>query len=118
MLFFTLPVPPSVNEAFLNRRTGKGRGRIKSAKYHSWLRQADGYYWLQYLQRATPIRAPYDLKLVLPDVRGDIDNRVKLVVDYLVSRNLTPDDKHMRRLEVERDPELKKLLWISVRSAV
>lgn len=36
-----LPIPPSVNAAYVNRKTGKGVGRYKTKRYKSWERQAD-----------------------------------------------------------------------------
>ena len=57
MLTLTLPVAPSANNAFPNRKGGKGR--FKSAKYRAWLKDADAYYVLQKLHREKPIRGPY-----------------------------------------------------------
>jgi hypothetical protein len=118
MLTLSLPVAPSVNAAWLNRKRGSGRGRIKSAKYHSWMRQADAYYQLQGLGRVAPIRGFYSVRIVMPEnMRGDEDNRVKPVLDWLVSRRLTPDDRYLRGHSVDRDPDLHGLFWVTVNPA-
>jgi Holliday junction resolvase RusA-like endonuclease len=115
MLALSLPVAPSVNNAFINRKGGRGYGRIKSPSYRRWLKQADAYYTLQGLHRAPRITAPYSCKMVFPKLRGDLDGRAKLLLDWMVSRGLTIDDKHCRKLELEIDIEANgDLVWIRV----
>jgi Holliday junction resolvase RusA-like endonuclease len=111
-----LPVPPSVNAAYANRRGTTGRGRYKTASYHRWLIDADAYYTWQNLGRVKPITGPYRVSIVLPKAtRGDIDNRVKLTMDWLVSRNLTPDDCLCRSIRVERGPTFASNTMMLVR---
>lgn len=117
MLTLSLPVAPSANNAFANRKGGKGFGRVKSGRYRAWIKQADDYYVLQRLGRATPITGPYTCKMVFPELRGDLDGRAKLILDWMVSRGLTPDDKHLRKLELEKEFEGNGLVWIVVREA-
>ena len=101
-----LPCPPSVNAMYYNRRRGGGgRGRIKSAKYRDWLRDADAYLMVQ-KRRLVPITGPYEVRIIVPRGRPDLDNLNKAVIDFLVSRELTPDDKHCCKITTERDPEL------------
>ena len=95
MLTIKLPVAPSVNAAFFNRKGGKGYGRIKSAKYRAWLKDADAHYMLQ-KKDVVPIRGPYICGMIFPrKLKGDLDNRVKLILDWLVSRELTSDDRYL-----------------------
>lgn len=116
MLTLTLPMPPSANNAFANRKGG-GFGRVKSKAYKEWIKSADGYYLLQKMGRMKPITGKYHVTLFMPeDLRGDEDGRVKLAIDWLVKRGLTPDDKHMRGHEVKRDPELHGHIWMIVRT--
>jgi Holliday junction resolvase RusA-like endonuclease len=117
MLTLNLPLPPSVNQAYGNRRGGKGRGRYKTKAYKDWVKNADAHYTLQRLGASVPIRGTYHVTIYMPeDLRGDEDNRVKPVLDWMVSRQLTPDDKHLRGHEVKRCPDVPKdMLWIVVR---
>ena len=76
-----LPLPPSVNSAFAARRGSYLT--MKTAGYRFWLREVeeahgrgDNLPWLG--------GRPYGLWIDLsPEVRGDIDNRVKLLSDIL-----------------------------------
>jgi hypothetical protein len=116
MLALSLPVAPSSNNAFVNRRWGRGFGRIKSSAYRKWLKQADAYYTLQQLHRVPRITRPYHCKMVFPKLRGDLDGRAKLLLDWMVSRGLTIDDRHCRKLDLEVDDAAERdLVWIRVR---
>jgi Holliday junction resolvase RusA-like endonuclease len=119
MLTLSLPLPPSSNNAFANRKGGTGFGRVKSGRYRAWIKQADVYYALQRLGSKQPITGPYTCKMVFPPrMRGDLENRSKLIMDWLVSRGLTPDDKHLQGLILERDNEFNTdHVWIVVRGA-
>ena len=114
MLTLTLPVAPSANNAFINRKAGHGYGRIKSARYRNWVKQADAFYLLQGMSKFSPITEPYQCKMVFPRIRGDLDGRAKLILDWMVSRKLTPDDKHLRKLDTEIDEGAGDLVWIAV----
>lgn len=102
MLTLRLPIAPSLNNALYNRKGGKGRG--KSAKYQSWIRNADAHYMEQKLHTVTPIRGPYTCGMIFPRImKGDLDGRAKLVLDWMVSRELTPDDRFLTSLHLVRD---------------
>lgn len=98
-----LPLPPSANNAFVNRTKGKGYGRIRSARYRAWRRHADAMYTLQGLGACPILNVPYRCAMTFPPFRGDLDGRAKLILDWLVSRQLTIDDRHCRKLELEKD---------------
>lgn len=103
-----LPLPPSVNAAFANRRRGKGRGRIKTRAYRSWIDQADRHLLMQKrgLPRE-PILGQLRLEINVPaSMRGDISNRIKLVEDFLVSRDITADDKNNWEVLIKRDKSI------------
>lgn len=112
-MILTLPVPPSINDAYRNvsqkeriaaisRGKKPPRGRRKSYEYFAWERQADKYYQAQ--KRAiTPMTGPLEITIRLPmKMRGDATNRIKCAEDYLVSRGITGDDKHNHKVTVER----------------
>jgi hypothetical protein len=120
MLTLSLPVAPSANNAFANRKGGSGFGRIKSGRYRAWIKQADAYYMLQRLHDKKPVTGPYTCKMVFPlKMRGDLDGRAKLILDWMVSRRLTPDDKHLRGLLLEREETEfnNDHVWIVIRGA-
>lgn len=94
----SIPVPPSVNAMYANSRNGRGRGRYKTASYKQWIDEAG---WEIKAQNPAPVTGKYRLRISLPPIRGDADNRVKAVADLLVSLRLTPDDRHMVGLSVE-----------------
>ena len=107
-LRLTLPVAPSSNNAWANRKIGRGFGRIKTRAHKEWIIQADR--WMVY-QKLTPrihaITVPYQCTMVFPsNLRSDLDGRSKVILDWLVSRQLTIDDKHLRKLILEHDDTL------------
>lgn len=81
LVALSLPLPPSVNKAFASRRGS--HLTMKTETYRFWERQVrdeNGNGGL------LPYLAPGDYGLWLdlpPAMRGDIDNRVKLVSDIL-----------------------------------
>lgn len=101
-MIINLPVPPSINAAYANRKGGKGRGRVKTGAYWRWLDQADRHLLMQ-KRGLTPMRGPLVIEIRLPvSMRGDVSNRIKLAEDFLVSRGLTGDDKHNHKVSAER----------------
>jgi hypothetical protein len=78
LISLVLPLPPSVNDAFTSRRGS--HLLMKSAAYWHWLRRVQD----DYAQDYGTVAGPYGLWLELPAaMRGDLDNRVKLVSDVL-----------------------------------
>lgn len=114
-----LPTPPSVNAAYANRKGGKGRGRYKTALYKAWLECADAFLLQQKraLNGRIPVTGECELSIRLPaNVRGDASNRIKVCEDYLVSRGITGDDKHNRKVSIERDASLDGHCVVTVTS--
>ena len=95
----SLPIPVSVNAAYTNV---PGVGRVKTRAYKQWLKQADLHLMIQ--KRALrPVSGPLRITVWLPEeMRGDVSNRTKLPEDFLVSRKVTPDDKHNWSVTAER----------------
>lgn len=112
MFEFVLPIAPSTNQAWTNRKGGFGRGRVRSARYHKWLREADRWYLLQKLGQLPKLSPPFRCHLELPKIKGDIDNRIKLLLDYLVSREITPDDRHCTELVVKQAGQADNMVLI------
>jgi Holliday junction resolvase RusA-like endonuclease len=111
---FVLPVAPTANNAFANRKGGKGYGRVKSGRYRAWLKQADAFYTVQRLQNAKITEKPFYCRMDFPKLRGDLDGRAKLLLDWMVSRELIPDDKHLGGLVLNVKPGLQDLVEIRV----
>lgn len=100
-MIIRLPLPPSVNELYANRR----RGRFRTAAYADWIRRADSqmFYQMRSIKAETPVKPPTSVHIKLPEkMHGDADNRLKACLDYLASRGLTADDKHHAKVTAEK----------------
>ncbi len=87
MIELLLPMPPSVNELFFNRKntlTKSGKrlpGRGKTGKYRAWLDEAG---WELKRQKQQPITGKVSVMITVEDVPGaDIDNTPKAVIDLI-----------------------------------
>jgi len=98
MFTFKIPPPPSVNQAF---RNVAGKGRVKTKQYQVWRNNAVALL-MQGLKEGR-VRGPFAISINLPwNTRGDIDNRVKGIVDALVQSGRVDDDRFMEELHVCR----------------
>lgn len=98
-LTLILDVPPSLNNAFANRKKG---GRVKSTAYRKWQTAA---HWSVIAQASGSrlVRSPNRVTIALPvDMRGDIDNRIKAILDLLTLVRAITDDKHVVELVVRK----------------
>lgn len=100
-----LPLAPSVNGLYANAKRG---GRFKTKAYRDWLKAADAMLLLQCRDwHGRQVRGPARVHIRVPmKMRGDVDNRAKAPVDFLVSRELTSDDHHNHKVTVERCAEV------------
>jgi Holliday junction resolvase RusA-like endonuclease len=96
----SLPLPPSVNNLFVNRRDGKGR--YTSPRYKAWQTEAG---WEINRQKPGRVWGDYELHIVLPKMRGDADNRLKPLLDLLVKHEVTDDDAKCRLITVAKTDE-------------
>lgn len=102
-----LPLPPSVNAAFMSGRAGS-KFLAKSAAYIFWLGQVEDVYG-RAKSPVLPIAAPGRLfvRVDLPEsMRGDVDNRIKLVLDVLRPTRETDQGKRYYGLGVIQDDAL------------
>ena len=98
-----LPTPPSVNALYRNVH---GRGRAKTREYENWIKRADDLYLTQ-KRTIKPLTGPCEIAIRIPaSTFGDVSNRIKAAEDFLVSRGVTGDDKHNRKVSIERDASL------------
>ena len=96
-----LPVPPSTNNLFVNKRTG---GRARAAVYKAWLNAAG---WEIKLQRPPALHEPLRtcLRVLIEAPVGqnrDIDNVIKPVLDVLVKMGVIADDSLIDDLRIVR----------------
>jgi Holliday junction resolvase RusA-like endonuclease len=99
-----LPPPPSVNQAFRNvfRKKGKGPARVRTAEYTIWRNMAAQILAVKIPKRCR-VAGYFEVAINLPKkMRGDLDNRVKGILDALVTANLVDDDRFMEELHVCR----------------
>lgn len=97
----TLPLPPSTNNSYVNL---KGHGRLMSPALRQWKWDAGWRLKLQHPQRGA---GPFSIKIMVPeDMRGDIDNRAKHILDLLVEHHVTIDDRYARSVTAERSADV------------
>ena len=112
MIVLKLPVPISVNAMY---RNVAGIGRVKTGKYKAWVKLAD--QWLM-TQKRGRVSGPCELEIRIPaSSRGDASNRIKICEDYLVSREITDDDRNNWRVSIWRDKSLTDHCVVTIREA-
>jgi Holliday junction resolvase RusA-like endonuclease len=105
----SLPMPPSVNNLFVN--AAKGRGRYPSSKYKTWKRLA-GYAMNGAIAKPPLIDAPVELAFQISSKsRNDLDNCAKALIDLLVAHGVLLNDNKaiVKRIVLE---------WADVQGAV
>lgn len=96
-----LPLPPSVNRIWRANKAGPKRVSV-SPEYASWKRSADALSLATAQFRGLKtIVGTFEARIVIQRTRGDLDNRVKGILDYLQSRGVIADDKYCERITVE-----------------
>lgn len=102
-----LPFPPSTNKLW--RKTKRGVGMMLSEEYVRWKDQADKVARQTAACRGLKtITGKFEARIILRRFvhnfkghQGDIDNRIKAVLDAAQRFELIADDKHCERLVVE-----------------
>jgi crossover junction endodeoxyribonuclease RusA len=96
----TIPAPPSVNNLFSN----SVRGRFKTPKYKAWLQEAG---WR--LREQTPDRVPGRVVVMIgverTNLRADLDNQAKAVLDLLTAHHVIDDDRFITGLVLAWMPQ-------------
>lgn len=99
----TLPLPPSTNELFRNLKTG---GRVKTAKYKSWIEEAGWHLKIAWSGAGKPEIAEQPMRLSielgLSGRRRDASNCAKAIEDLLVSALPVPDDRWNDDISIRR----------------
>lgn len=98
MITLKIPMPPPLSACFSNV---PGRGRVKSARYKLWAREANAEIYSQVLRLRRPDRSfDGDVKATFlirrPDRRRrDLDNLGKALCDVLRSSAVLHDDSQI-----------------------
>lgn len=90
-----LPAPPSVNMLYSNVAN---RGRVKTKKYRTWLREAG-----LSIAQAKPVsilgKYRLHIRFERPDNRRrDLGNLLKAIEDILVEHGIVEDDSHAQEI--------------------
>jgi crossover junction endodeoxyribonuclease RusA len=112
---FWLPMPPSLNNAYFN---AKGRGRVMSKAYRAW---KDTAHIL--ICAAVPlfnrIHGPVCVAIALPQkMRGDVDNRIKPILDALVASGRIDDDRNVIEVSAGKRLPDKDRAFVSVSASL
>jgi Holliday junction resolvase RusA-like endonuclease len=96
-----LPLPPSVNGLFATIRRGDADRRVRTREYRDWATRTE---WALALAKLQPVHGRFSVDVALPaKMRGDVDNRLKPILDALVDARLTPDDALAWAVTARRD---------------
>lgn len=87
-LSWEIPTPPPSNNLYCNV---PGRGRVMKPRYKTWRADAGWEVRVAGLP-LQPIFGPVKVELVIGDRRGDLDNRIKPVLDLMVDMRVIGDD--------------------------
>lgn len=97
-----LPIPPSLNGMY---RNVPKIGRVKTREYKAWEKEAAKA--LTFAAWDCPV-APYEITIRINiNHRGDIDNRVKPILDLLVRHKVLTGDQWVNALHVYRDRSIQ-----------
>jgi len=101
-MIFNLPLPPSVNQLYFNRKGG----RAKTKLYEDWITVARDALRKQ---KAIPIFGQVSIEYVISEKsRCDLGNHEKALTDLLVTHGILEDDSkdHVRRISLEWSPDV------------
>lgn len=97
-LRLTIPLPLSTNALYRNLR---GKGRVKTDRYRTWLRNAQNEVMTQ---KRKHYAGDCELRLVAkkPDKRRrDLDNLLKCTQDLLTTCGIVDDDQQFIKVSAE-----------------
>lgn len=105
----SLPVPISVNASTGNVR---GKGRVKTAAYNSWLDEA---VLLLRVSKAKIKSQHWSYHAALPiNYQRDCDNCLKPLQDALVKAGVTSDDRYCESGSFERSATADGMVMLSI----
>ena len=93
VISFTVPFPPSTNALFRGRR-------FKTAAYKYWRIEAGLAVIVQNVPKLPPGDVSVEIALPHGFRLGDIDNRIKAVLDSIVDMQIISDDRFVCDLRI------------------
>lgn len=108
--YFTMPTPPSANSLFRNL---KGKGRVKSSTYEDFIRRGVAAIRLQGVM-PIPGRVVVVIGVERMDDRADIDNRLKAMLDTIVTAGVLVDDKFVTAIAISWLPKANGLSHVFI----
>jgi len=104
-----MPVPPSVNQAYKNVK----RGRAKTKSYSDWLLYA---YQMIRMQKVPKVsgRCVVIIGVERKSLAADLDNRLKLTLDAIVSAQVIDDDRFVTAIALTWVPQANGLCHIQI----
>lgn len=98
-LTLELPAPPTINQKSVHARLGNEAPKVKR-----WRKAADAYLlWTKQHKKLGSPLGKFEIAIVWDrSVRGDIDNRVKYLLDYLERLQVFRNDADCEFLTVGR----------------
>ena len=107
---FTLPVPPSVNALYLNK---PGIGRVKKGAYDDFIRRGVAAIRGQHVQPIPGyVIAIFGVERM--SVTADIDNRLKSMLDTIVTAGIIADDSMVTGIAVSWLPKANGLAHVKL----
>ena len=106
-LVLQIPLPPSVNALFANV---PGKGRVRTKLYRAWSKAALDFAWCSKPQGGFPhFDGAFDVQIIVPlKMRGDVDNRLKPVLDWLKTPGgIIADDVKAQRATIARGRDVE-----------
>ncbi len=107
---FTVPFPPSTNSLFRGRR-------FKTSAYKAWRNEAGLTILVQNVPRLPPGDVKVEIALPHGFRVGDIDNRIKGLLDAIVDMQILTDDRFVCDLRIYWNRGSKSC-WVAIWPAV
>jgi Holliday junction resolvase RusA-like endonuclease len=106
MISLSLPMPPSVNSLWRSRRIGNKVSVYPSPRYATWKRVADNALLAKGKRRPKGVKGNFEAVVTLNDAkrRGDADNRMKALMDWLQRSGLIENDSLADKITVGWGP--------------
>jgi Holliday junction resolvase RusA-like endonuclease len=101
-LAINLPYPPSVNRIWRSNSASAGKQVYIAPSYVKWKNHADALLMSQRGWMLHRVTGQFEVEIALcppkGHQRGDLDNRIKAILDFLQRATIVSNDKHCQRI--------------------